>query len=87
MSEQVERFFDEGVNRKAKYMLLLYDFVNGVDYPVYVSPEEDIHAVILYWRRSPMQKLMSVYDLTLDKTEQLARGRVFNIPKKDDTTI
>jgi hypothetical protein len=74
-------WFNRGKKKGARYMIVVCDMFDHEDYPVFVRETDSIHERIGYYRRSPMQRVMAVYDLTMDREKQLVEGRVFNYPK------
>lgn len=73
-------WFDRGVKEKATYMIVVCDTFDYGDYPAYVSKDENVHDRITYYKMSPMQRIMEVYDLGMDRDEQLTEGRAYNYP-------
>ena len=82
----LRRWFDIGVKQKATHMIVAVDSFDHEDYPVYVLPDDDIHDKINEVRMSPMQRIMEIYDLGMDRTEQLNEHRAFHFPAYPDTT-
>ena len=78
--EDVQRWFNSGVKDDAAYMIVMVDTYDHGDYPVYVGPEDDIHKALTFRRMQPMQRIMEVYDLSMDRDKQLAEYRAFNYP-------
>lgn len=77
----IGEWFDRGKQEGARYMIVVCDTFSYEDYPSYVKPTEDINERINYFRRSPMQRIMEVYDLEMSRGDQLKTPRVFNFPK------
>lgn len=82
----VKRWFDTGVKLKATHMIVAVDSFDFEDYPVYVLSNDDIHDKINEVRMSPMQRIMEIYDLAMDRTDQLNEHRAFHFPAYPDTT-
>lgn len=80
---ELSKWFDDGIEQEAKYMLVIYDSVTYTDYPIYVSAEEDVRDIVNKFRLSPMQRIMEVYNLEIDKSTQLKEERTFNLPDND----
>lgn len=76
----ISRWFDNGVEKGASYMLVVCDTYDYEDYPVYCYGDEQTWKI--YNNPGQMQKVMEVYSLYSDKNEQLIAGRVFNLPPK-----
>ena len=73
-------WFEQGKRDGADYMIVVCDQFDWEDYPAFVMPEQDIHDRISYYRISPMQQIMEVYDLRQDRDEQLNEVRSFRHP-------
>lgn len=73
--EELDAWFDRGVQNGDKYMVVIVDTFDWEDYPVFCKTEDEARKRM----RSPgeMQKVMEVYDLSGDKEEQLSLSRCF----------
>lgn len=80
----IKRWFDNGVKQKATHMIVAVDTFDYEDYPVYVAADDDVHEKINSVRLSPMQRIMEIYDLTMDRAEQLNEHRSFHFPAFPD---
>jgi hypothetical protein len=74
-------WFDQGKKDGATHMLVVCDTFDYGDYPAYVGKDENVHDRITYYKLSPMQMIMEVYDLSMDRDEQLSTPRVYNYPQ------
>jgi hypothetical protein len=78
--ETIDRWFDCGIEKKAKWMIVVCDTFDYGDYPVYATTDED------FWRKYDehnnrnMQTIMETYDLGRDKKTQLDEWRAWNRP-------
>ena len=70
-------WFDRGVDQGATHMIVVCDTYDWEDYPVYVSPDQDVHKIEKGYRGN-MQKVMEVYKLSLDRDTQMRQHRAFN---------
>jgi hypothetical protein len=59
-------------------MIVVCDTFDYEDYPVYVKPGEDVHKIASGYDRVNMQKVMEVYNLSMDRETQLNQHRAFN---------
>ena len=73
-------WFEQGKRDGADYMIMVCDQYDWSDYPVFVESDENIHDRISYFRHSPMQQVMEVYDLKQDRDAQLNEHRAFRHP-------
>lgn len=71
-------WFDYGVEIGATHMVVVCDTYDYEDYPVYVDPSEDVHAVEGKFRAASMQKVMEVYNLSMSRDAQMRERRAFN---------
>jgi len=78
-------WFDHGKDEGAGYMLVVCDTFDQEDYPVYCT----ISTFAQKYHESDgtnMQKIIEVYDLSLDKDMQMAERRAFHYPSNFKTT-
>ncbi len=73
-------WFDRGVKSGATHMIVVCDTFDYGDYPAYVGKGENVHDRITYYKLSPMQRIMEVYDLSMDRDTQLSESRAYNYP-------
>lgn len=77
--DTIARWFQAGVEKKATHMIVVCDTFDYDDYPVYVHADEDaLDMVEKRFSGQNMQKVMEVYDLSLDMQQQLQETRAFN---------
>jgi hypothetical protein len=76
--EDIGRWFDTGLEKKATHMIVATDTFDYGDYPVYVSESEDVHEVVEALSKQSMTNVMEVYHLRIDKDYQLLQDRVQN---------
>jgi len=76
----IKRWFDDGVKQEATHMIIAVDTFDHGDYPVYILPDDDVHKKINEVRMAPMQRIVEIYDLSMDREEQLNEHRVYNHP-------
>ncbi len=76
----IRGWFDRGVSQGAEFMIVVCDSFDYDDYPVFCTAEnyEEKHAASC----TNMQRIMEVYDLSMDRELQLAEHRVFNGPNQ-----
>jgi hypothetical protein len=75
-------WFDNGIEQKADFMIMVCDTFDWGDYPVYIKKEnfwEEYHK----HNGINMQTIMEVYDLHLNKDIQLKEHRAFHYPPKE----
>lgn len=75
--EEIKEWFQFGIQEKATHMIIVCDTYEHADYPVYVSSEQNVHDVVLEKKESSMQRVMEVYNLSMDMETQLNKRRNF----------
>lgn len=80
--EDIERWFDQGAEKGAKWMLVVCDTYDHEDYPAYHHDKDKCKEAIARLRsgQESMQKLMECYDLTKGKAGQLSMRKCFAEP-------
>lgn len=73
---QIAAWFDRGVEQGASHMLVVVDTFDYEDYPVFTKTVEEARG--RYTQPGEMQRVMEVYNLSMDKEKQLNEGRAFN---------
>ena len=81
-------WFDTGVTLKAEYLIVVCDSFDYetvirkyyMDYPVYIQPGGNFNKRYAEYNGKNMQRVMEVYDLKADKTEQLDEHRTHRFP-------
>jgi hypothetical protein len=76
--QDISRWFDTGVSLSASHMIIMFDTFDWNDFPVYVSVEENAYDKAHGREGKNMEILMEVYDLNMDKEEQLSERRAFH---------
>ncbi len=76
----IKVWFDIGVKEGATHMIVVCDTFDHEDYPAYVTPDDNVHDRITHFRLSPMQRIMEVYDLSMDRDGQLDEHRTSHFP-------
>ena len=77
--EDIRYWFLDGVCRKATHMIVVCDTYDYSDYPVYVLRSENIKDEIRKRDGVNMQKIMEVYNLSMDMENQLSEFRAKNL--------
>lgn len=76
--EEIEQWFDEGVEEGATHMIVVVDEYDWEDYPVYVSKKQNVREIYNHYNGQNMQRVMEVYSLKKDKNSQLNEHRAFH---------
>ena len=71
--EDIARWFNEGQKQGATHMIVVCDTFDWEDYPVYVSPQENVRK-----KTAEQGKVMEVYSLSKSLNMQLNEYRAFH---------
>ena len=74
----IKRWLERGKARGASHLVIVVDTFDYEDYPVYVMPGENVRATREKFDGPNMQKVMEIYDISMDWDVQLNEGRAFN---------
>lgn len=77
--EAVYEWFTLGVEQKATHLITVSDAFTHEQYPVFVKPDEDVREKVDAIDGKEMQKVLEVYNLSMDKEKQLAETRPYNL--------
>lgn len=80
--QDIQGWFDRGVEHDQAYMIVVCDNYDMTDYPVYVGKDEDVHAEMKRLNKASMQRIMEVYDFSIPKATQMAEHRAWHVPPK-----
>ena len=78
--DDVKQWFDKGVADGQRFMLVYCDTYDYEDYPIYAKDAPEFWKILGSDRS--MQKLMEVYDLTLNEDNQLDEPRANHYPEE-----
>ncbi|MBI4450107.1 hypothetical protein HY634_03545 [Candidatus Uhrbacteria bacterium] len=76
--EEIRGWLREGKDKGATHVIVACDEFDGEDYPVFVMPGEDVAQRAAALDGPNMQKVMEVYDLSLDLEMQLREERAYH---------
>ena len=77
--DDIRRWLSAARDKGSTHLMVVCDTFSYEDYPVYCATPEaclEKHA-----RPGDMQKVMEVYDMTMDIEQQIAQQRTMNLPK------
>ena len=76
--QDIRDWLHEGKRKGATHVIVACDTFDHSDYPVYVMPGEDIAKRAAALDGPNMQRVMEVYDLSLDLEAQLREERAYH---------
>jgi hypothetical protein len=77
--ELIGEWFDQGLRTaNVTHMIIVCDTFDYEDYPVYVTSDQSCRTEAEKYNEKNMQKIMEVYDLRMDRDQQLTARRCFN---------
>lgn len=85
--QDINRWFEQGLNEGATHMIVVCDTFDYEDYPVYVSPGSNAREVAAQLGSQSMQQVMEVYAMHLDKAAQLMEFRAFHYDDAPPTEV
>ena len=74
----IEDWLRRGIAKKATHVIIVHDTYDHENYPVFVSPGEDVFERASKYNGPNMQTIDEVYDLSIDIDEQLNEHRAFH---------
>lgn len=74
---EISQWFDEMVAFGASHMVIVCDTFDWTDFPVGVMPPDTVEQVLAA-SEGPMYKVMEVYNLSMDKQQQLSEYRAWH---------
>ena len=79
--DDIRDWLERGKEEGARFMIVVCDTFDHEDYPVFVQQESYFKEVEARYDGTNMQRIMEVYDLSMDFEEQLSQNRSWNGPK------
>ncbi len=76
--QDIRSWFDRGVKSKATHLIVVCDTFDHEDYPVFVQENENVHEKAKEFNGKNMQRIMEVYNLSMDRDAQMDEHRAFN---------
>lgn len=76
--EDIRGWFKRGKSQKATHFIVVCDTYDHEDYPVFVSKTQDPKVRVQEYNGKEMQRVIEVYNLSLDMETQLNEHRSFN---------
>lgn len=73
---EISEWFDRGIDEGATHMLVIADTFSYEDYPSFADSEEEARQIAA--NPGDMQRVMDVYNLSMDKETQLGQTRSNN---------
>ena len=73
--DDIREWFREGEKKGATHLIVVCDTYDYEDYPVYVMPDQDVREEESNYDGKNIQKIMEVYNLSMDMEEQINGDR------------
>lgn len=77
--DTIHRWIKRGIEENATHMIVVCDTFDHTDYPVYVYSSQLTKEKIEYIQNASMQRVMEVYNLSMDIEAQLNQFRAWNL--------
>lgn len=81
--EDIDNWFERGIASLNRWMIVVCDTFDHDDYPVFVGEHSDFWKKFKEYDGKNMNRIMEVYDLSLDKYSQINKTRCWSVPTKD----
>lgn len=78
--QDIKSWLYEGLEKSAKYIIIVCDTYDWEDYPVFIGENDDFWSRYNHYDGQNMQKIMEVYDLSMDIEQQLNEHRARHLP-------
>lgn len=75
---EISIWFDQGIKKNATHMIVFCDSFSYEDFPCYLNSADEVKSRIELSRNN-MQRVMEIYDLSMDKNSQLDEHRAYHI--------
>lgn len=76
---EIRGWLRRGVDTGATHVIIVCDTWDYEDYPVYVEPNQSVQERLAHYQRADMQRVMEVYDLSMDIEIQLAESIAWHL--------
>ncbi len=76
--QDIRKWLESGLEKNATHVIVVVDTFDWEDYPVYVSPDDDVRKKEIKYKETRMQRVMEIYNLSMDLDEQLNESRAWN---------
>jgi len=76
--EDIRGWLEEGQEKGSTHVIVVVDTFDWGDYPVHVSPNDKVREVVAKYDDKDMQRVMEVYNLSMDLEVQLNEHRARN---------
>lgn len=77
--EEIREWLEEAKKKNATHLVVVCDTFDYDDYPVYVHQGQDVNKVVRIQKEQSMQRVMEVYNLSMDIEKQLSEHRAYNL--------
>jgi hypothetical protein len=78
--QEIAECFDRGVREGSTHLIIACDSFDHEDYPVFVQKGGDVRGKVEAIGGASMQRVMEVYDLSMDRDTQLNESRAYHVP-------
>lgn len=77
--QDIRQYLDYGKSVGATHCIIVCDEFDYVDYPVLVTPNQDVKERVHHYETAPLTSVMEVYNLSLPFEEQIAKVVAWNL--------
>lgn len=76
--QDIHRWLERGQKQNATHVIVVCDTFDHDDYPVFVSSSEDVREKERKYKNVRLQRVMEIYNLSIDLNKQLDERRAWN---------
>ena len=76
---EIHEWVERGARTGATHVIIVCDTWDYMNYPVYVEPNESVEEKLSYYQRADMQRVVEVYNLSMDIQAQLKEYRAWHL--------
>ncbi len=87
IKDEIKCWLEDGNNSTNSHLIVVCDTFDYEYYPVYVKNDEDVKEKMGKYNSNNMQKIMEVYDYSLDLNMQLNEGRTYHTNTKVKSSV
>ncbi len=77
--DKIREWVERGVKTGATHVIVVCDTWDYEDYPVYVESSQSVQEKLSYYQNASMQRVMEVYNLSMDIKAQLNEHRAWHL--------
>ena len=77
--DDIRGWIERGKRNGASHVIVVCDTFDWEDFPVEVTPQQEVQAVLAEYRNNDCYRIMEVYKMSLDLESQLSEHRAYHV--------